>query len=65
MSYGCFGIQGSVHETSGRSCDRLLLGTRAIRAVVMRGTVYQRPTLDGLMADTRAKVAQWNAEAAQ
>lgn len=70
--FGKLDRYGSVE--TGKAADLVLLdanpladiaATRAIRAVVMRGTVYQRPALDGLMADTRAKVAKWNAEAAQ
>lgn len=39
--------------------------TRAIHAVILRGTVYDRAALDRMLADTHAKVAAWNAEAAQ
>ena len=70
--FGKLDRYGSVE--TGKAADLVLLdanpladiaATRAIRAVVMRGTVYRRPALDGLMADTRAKVAKWNTEAAQ
>ena len=39
--------------------------TRAIHAVVLRGNVYDRRRLDALLAQTRAKVAAWNAGASQ
>lgn len=42
-----------------------IAATRAIDAVVMRGQVYDRAALDKMLADTRAKVAAWNAEAAK
>ncbi len=42
-----------------------IAATRAIDTVVMRGTVQDRAALDKMLADTRAKVAMWNAEAAQ
>jgi len=42
-----------------------IAATRAIDAVVMRGQVYDRAALDTMLADTRAKVAAWNAEAAK
>ncbi|HET6524518.1 amidohydrolase family protein [Sphingopyxis sp.] len=38
--------------------------TRAIDTVVLRGMVQDRATLDKMLADTRAKVAAWNAEGA-
>lgn len=38
--------------------------TKAIRTVILRGTVLDRPKLDGLLAETRARVAAWNAEEA-
>ncbi len=41
-----------------------IAATRAIDAVVMRGTVQDRAALDKMLADARAKVAAWNAEAA-
>ena len=37
--------------------------TRAIDTVVMRGKVHDRAALDKMLADTRAKVAAWNAAA--
>jgi len=41
-----------------------IAATRAIDAVVMRGKVQDRAALDKMLADTRAKVAAWNAAAA-
>ena len=38
--------------------------TRAIDTVVLRGVVQDRAALDKMLADTRAKVAAWNAETA-
>lgn len=58
----------------GMAADLVLLGrnplediaaTRAIDTVVMRGTVHDRVALDKMLADTNAKVAAWNAEAAK
>lgn len=58
----------------GKAADLVLLdrnpledigATRAIHAVILRGTVYDRAALDRMLADTRARVAAWNAEAAQ
>ena len=42
-----------------------IAATRAIDAVVLRGEVQDRAALDRMLADTRAKVAAWNAEAAR
>lgn len=42
-----------------------IAATRAIDAVVMRGAMHDRAALDKMLADTRAKVAAWNAEAAK
>jgi hypothetical protein len=33
--------------------------------VILRGTLHDRAALDAMLAETRAKVAAWNAEAAQ
>jgi len=41
-----------------------IAATRAIDTVVMRGAVQDRAALDRMLADTRAKVAAWNAGAA-
>lgn len=40
-----------------------IAATRAIDTVVMRGEVLDRAALDKMLADTRAKVVAWNAEA--
>jgi imidazolonepropionase-like amidohydrolase len=59
---------------AGKAADLVLLdrnplqdidATRAIRTVVMRGTPYDRAALDKMLADTRAKVAAWDAQAAK
>ncbi|NIJ39370.1 imidazolonepropionase-like amidohydrolase [Sphingopyxis panaciterrae] len=41
-----------------------IAATRAIDTVIVRGEVQDRGALDEMLADTRAKVAAWNAEAA-
>ena len=41
-----------------------IAATRAIDTVVLRGMVQDRVALDKMLADARAKVAAWNAEAA-
>lgn len=41
-----------------------IAATRAIDTVVMRGVVQDRAALDKMLADTKAKVAAWDAEAA-
>jgi imidazolonepropionase-like amidohydrolase len=41
-----------------------IAATRAIRNVVLRGKAYDRAALDAMLADTRAKVAVWDAKAA-
>lgn len=38
-----------------------IAATRAIRTVVMNGKVHDRAALDAMLADTRSKVAAWNA----
>jgi len=57
---------------AGKAADLVLLernplqdigATRAIATVVMRGKVHDRAALDALLAEARAKVAAWNAEA--
>ena len=54
----------------GKAADLVLLdknplddinATRAIHAVMLRGTLHDRAALDKLLADARAKVAAWNA----
>jgi imidazolonepropionase-like amidohydrolase len=56
----------------GKQADLVLLdrnplkdisATRAIRGVVLRGKAFDRAALDAMLADTRAKVAAWNAKA--
>lgn len=56
---------------AGKAADLVLLernplqdidALRAISSVVMRGTLYERSALDALLADTRAKVAEWDAQ---
>ncbi len=42
-----------------------IAATRAIDAMVMRGIVHDRAALDKMLADTRAKVAAWDAEVAK
>lgn len=42
-----------------------IAATRAIDAVVMRGQVHDRSALDTILAETKAKVAAWNTEAAK
>ena len=37
--------------------------TEKIDSVILRGNVYDRAALDRMLADTKAKVAAWNAEA--
>ncbi|MBM0168465.1 amidohydrolase family protein [Altererythrobacter sp. C41] len=58
----------------GKAADLVLLdrnplegirATRAIHTVVLRGSVYDRAALDTMLADTRAKVAAWDAQAAK
>ena len=69
--FGKLDRYGSVE--TGKAADLVLLdadpladigATRAIRTVVLRGSVYDRPALDKLLGDARARVARWNAEAA-
>ena len=40
-----------------------IAATRAIDTVIMRGTVHDRVALDTMLADTKAKVAVWDAAA--
>ena len=56
----------------GRAADLVLLrrnpledieAVRAIETVVLRGKVFDRAALDAMLAETRAKVAAWNAAA--
>lgn len=54
----------------GKAADIVLLNgnplediaaTRAIDTVILRGKVLDRPALEALLTETRAKVARWNA----
>ena len=65
--FGLLDKYGSI--APGKAADLVLLNgnplddiraTRAIEIVVLRGTVHDRPTLDRMLAETRAKVAAWN-----
>lgn len=42
-----------------------IAATGKIDSVILRGSVYDRAALDKMLAETRAKVAAWNAEAAK
>lgn len=68
--FGLLDNYGAVER--GKMADLVLLdrnplediaATRSIGTVVMRGRVYNRAALDRMLADTREKVARWNAEA--
>ena len=70
--FGKIDRYGSIE--TGKAADLVLLdrnpledigATRAIHAVVLRGSVYDRAALDKMLAETRAKVATWDAQAAQ
>lgn len=65
--FGQLARYGSVD--TGKAADLVLLdrnplqdiaATRAINLVVMRGKAYDRAALDAMLADTKAKVADWN-----
>ena len=56
----------------GKAADLVLLernplqdisATRSIDTVILNGRVYDRKALDGMLDDTRKKVAAWNAAA--
>lgn len=64
--FGQLDRYGSVE--AGKAADLVLLdrnplqdisATRAIATVVMRGKSYDRAALDAMLADTKAKVAEW------
>ncbi|MFC6981117.1 amidohydrolase family protein [Microbulbifer taiwanensis] len=70
--FGQLDQYGSIDE--GKAADLVLLernplediqATRAIHTVLLRGAVQDRAALDRALADTHAKVAAWNAEAAR
>ena len=57
---------------AGKAADIVLLSqnplerieaTRAIDSVILRGKLYDRAALDAMLAETRTKVAAWNAAA--
>ena len=57
---------------AGKAADLVLLernplqdisATRSIDTVILNGRVYDRKALDGMLDDTRKKVAAWNAAA--
>ena len=69
--FGTLDRFGSV--APGMAADLVLLSrnpledigaTREIDTVLLRGEVFDRTALDRMLAETRARVAQWNAEAA-
>jgi len=58
--------------SAGKAADLVLLernplediaATKAITTVVMRGKVYDRAALDRMLSDSKAQVAEWNAQA--
>ncbi len=68
--FGLLDRYGAVAE--GKQADMVLLtanpledihATKAIDAVILRGTLQDRARLDALLAETKAKVAAWNAAA--
>lgn len=70
--FGKLDRYGSVEV--GKAADLVLLdrnpleeigATRAIHTVVLRGSIHDRTALDTMLTDTRAKVATWDAQAAQ
>jgi imidazolonepropionase-like amidohydrolase len=70
--FGLLDRYGSVEV--GKQADLVLLdrnpledihATQMVDTVVLRGTVEDRAALDKLLVDAKAKVARWNAEAAQ
>ncbi|WP_219932616.1 hypothetical protein [Microbulbifer sp. YPW1] len=72
MWFGQLDQYGSIDE--GKVADLMLLernpledieATRAIHTVLLRGEVQDRTALDRLLANTRTKVAVWDAKAAE
>lgn len=70
--FGKLDQYGAIEQ--GKAADLVLLdrnpledirATRAIRAVILRGVIHDRAALDRLLAETRAKVAAWNAQASR
>ena len=69
--FGKLGRFGAVAQ--GKAADLVLLernplqdinATRSIDTVILGGRVYDRKALDGMLYDTRKKVANWNTAAA-
>lgn len=67
--FGQLARYGSIAH--GKMADMVLLdrnpltdisATRAIRTVVLRGKVYDRPALDAMLARAKTQVAAWNAK---
>ena len=70
--FGVLDRYGSVE--TGKQADLVLLdrnpleditATQSIDTVILRGTVEDRATLDRLLAEAKARVAKWDAEAAK
>lgn len=70
--FGKLDRYGSVE--TGKQADLVLLdrnpledinATQSVNTVILRGVVEDRATLDKLLADAKAKVARWDAEAAK
>lgn len=68
--FGKLDRYGAVAE--GKAADLVLLernplqdigATRTINTVVLRGKVYDRAALDAMLAETKAQVSAWNAQA--
>lgn len=70
--FGLLDRYGAVE--TGKQADLVLLdrnpleditATQSIDTVILRGMVEDRATLDRLLAEAKAKVAKWDAEAAK